>query len=289
MLYEANDENYPLRPIQKDLLGVLTPSTHLANIKIKKRGTKSPGDKSLEARNPNAGGPQAKIPETKIPETKDFNDGNLRPLGLQLPLPVHPNAYIPGAWTNTKDLGYVSKSNPIELKRPLSRRFPPIDEAIEEFFEAGNICEKENIATSHGFSGLVSHQNQKSCHNLGSSANLRNLDQFKDIEPHMTAPLPNISKLDLSLLNSQKDTTNVSNAVPLAGAWEFNSCEESDECSLLHILTHELEHLDDANQTKSLWGILKQMTIGLNDEEYFEEYPWSRYVSDDREKDRGLA
>lgn len=205
------------------------------------------------------------------------------------PIALHPNAYIPGAWTNVKDLGFASKLpttvQPVQLgiKQRLTPKFPIVEESEEEFFESSETLDTGNVNIELTLdSENVNIDNWK-------SQNHTTFHPFCEshiyIEPHMTEPLPDFSFLDLSILGSQKGTTNVTNAVPLASAWEFNSCEESDECCLLHILTHELEHLDDEQPGKSLWGILKQITFGFSDTEYTKEYPWAKYLRVDGEDD----
>lgn len=234
------------------------------------------------------------------PEVLNQLDQTKSKLERITPIALHPNACIPGAWTNVKDLGFASKLpttiQPVQWgkKQRLPPKIPMVEESEEEFFESSETLDTENVnieltLDSENANIELTLDSDNVNFDIWEPQNHTTSHHFCEshiyIEPHMTEPLPDISLLDLSILGSQKGTTNVTNAVPLASAWEFNSCQESDECSLLHILTHELEHLDDEQPGKSLWGILKQITFGLSDTEYTKEYPWAKYLRVDGEDD----
>lgn len=163
-------------------------------------------------------------------------------------------AYIPGKWF--KELSFATKLPDIEGVPPQVANV--LSDESDEFFEA----------TEAGSVPLVDYR------------------QFQGVEPHMSQPLlPDGSPLDLSPLRHQKWKTNVSNSFPFAGNSGFQNYDNNDECSLMHIMNHEVELLDAEENGRSLWGSLKAIAFGLNAQEYEEEFPWDKFVQFDESDD----
>lgn len=155
-------------------------------------------------------------------------------------------AAIPGSWSGSKGNSFAANS-------PLTKSVSP---ALPENFGCNiPICTKsDKSAKSQPLARRVA-------------------------ESHMSGPLlPEDAELDFEPLASQKGMTNVSSAIPLASVWEFHASEGNDECSLLHILTHELENINLKQPDTSVWAVLKGLAFGLGDEEYEAEHPWAKYT-----------
>lgn len=165
------------------------------------------------------------------------------------PKPIHPNAYVPGKWASLKN-GILATRLP-KIAGANTAMEVSLSDENDEFFEATD-------------ANFVPHGDNSKAYGA---------------EPHMLEPLvPDGTPLDLSPLKHQKWSSGALSAFPFAGANHLHICDESDECSLLHILNHEVEQLDAEDPSRSLWGSLRAIAFGLNDQEYEQEFPWAKYV-----------
>lgn len=178
------------------------------------------------------------------------------------PRAVNPNAFLPGTWIQprkafrklrTIDRELEVAQQELDFLKTLAK-----EEDSDEYYEASLALPGPKTSES-GCMPLYLHH----------------------IKPHMTAPLLDDSApLDLSILLQEKGPSSVQAAAPMAHVWEFDPCNRDDECSLLHILSEELENLDIEDPKQSVWEILKEVTVGLNEIEYDKKYPWAKYVQD---------
>lgn len=195
---------------------------------------------------------------SRTPASSDpLTQGILTPTGNaprpKFPKTLHPNAYIPGSWTQAKELCYASKLP--QLSGSFQKK-PAIEEP-----ESEHECTTDNSTRTTEISKST------------------NADLLEQETLHMAGPLlDNSAILDLSVLRPQRGMTSVENAVPLASFWQFDTSEDTDECSLMQILSHELESLEREDSRKSLWGMLKEMTLGPSESEYLEQHPWALYT-----------
>lgn len=146
------------------------------------------------------------------------------------------------------------------------------DSSGDEFFEAEDGWSNEAIASPGVYSLLDS----------GSSVfNVSSLpEEDFEVRPQMTCPLaPNNTKLDFSLILSQRGLTNIYTATPLARVWEFNTSPKEEECSILNILADEFEkrRYRSPPRKTSIWKTMKHFTFGATADEFDTMYPWAKY------------
>ncbi|OBA24545.1 hypothetical protein METBIDRAFT_30782 [Metschnikowia bicuspidata var. bicuspidata NRRL YB-4993] len=186
---------------------------------------------------------------------------------------LHPNTPLPGRWWGSQ----LQEKNPSgssripkEKKNPFAIKNASLthlddESSMDEFFETVNEL------------SLLQQADRFSEYSPLSSA----LEDFDpEIRPHMTEPLlPDGSPLNFSAIKLCRGETNIYSATPLARVWEFNSDTDKHEYSILNILADEFENLDeDASEPKqSLWSQFRKLTVGLNEDEYNECYPWAKY------------
>lgn len=109
------------------------------------------------------------------------------------------------------------------------------------------------------------------------------------VEPHMTEPLlPDSAPLDFTCLLPQAGVTMAQSAGPMAGCWDLNPNNRTDENVLLHVLSEDFERVTRTAKgpiiraEKRSWkSLLKEMTIGLSELEYHRKYYWAKYTHDE--------
>lgn len=109
------------------------------------------------------------------------------------------------------------------------------------------------------------------------------------VEPHMTEPLlPDSAPLDFSCLLPQAGATTAQSAGPMAGCWDLNPNNRTDENVLLHVLSEDFERVSKTAKgpviiaEKRSWKTLfKELTIGLSSLEYHRKYYWAKYTHEE--------
>ncbi|KAF3991251.1 hypothetical protein FT663_01724 [Candidozyma haemuli var. vulneris] len=218
----------------------------------------------------------------------------------KMPTPAHPN--IPGAWTVGRP-----KSEWPDPPKTLNPKFyspePPEEASPEEYDVTESWkCQKEEmfgteLQSLKGYSPSPSPTGSSPFSSKVFSPGLpqegyvpEEAEVTSSIEPHMTGPLlPDSAPLDFSCLMPQAGLVMASAAAPMAGCWDFDPANKTDENVLLHVLAEDFDRiaLEPEYGPKIMieqepWHhTVKGLAWGLSSKEYHKRYYWAKYVHDE--------
>lgn len=175
------------------------------------------------------------------------------------PKQIHPNLFNQGDWVGP------TKGSPKRTCTPQS-----LNDSKEEFFEASlhlSDLMDENAVPETQFSY------EEQAQEKGAPTKRYRVAEH----PLMSAPLlDDDAELDLSELRKLQTEKRWRAAAPFASV--FDPVQDSYERSLLNFLEDEVDRLDTEPPEQSLWSLLKELSIGLSEKEYYEKYPWAKHV-----------